>query len=74
MREKIGPDEAEPEGFGGSRVEGDNEVWADFHPSDEDLSLETPDFLHNPKGRGGFSRSLRLSSLKYVKYIVLLIP
>jgi len=25
-------------------VEGENEVWPDFHPSDEDLSLGTPDF------------------------------
>ena len=60
MREKIGPDEAEPEGFGGSKVEGDNEVW--------------PDFIRNPKGRGGFSRSLRRSSLKYIEYIALLSP
>ncbi len=30
MREKIGPDETEPEDFGGPKVEGDNEVWADF--------------------------------------------
>ena len=27
---KIGPDEAEPEGCGGSTVEGENEVWPDF--------------------------------------------
>ena len=60
MREKIGPDEAEPQGFGGSKVEGDNELW--------------PDFVRDPKGRGGFSRSQRLSSLKYVEYIALLAP
>jgi len=33
-------DEAEPEGFGGSKVEGKNDVWPDFRP--------------NPKGRGRF--------------------
>jgi hypothetical protein len=30
LRAKISPDEAEPEGFGGSKVEGENEVWPDF--------------------------------------------
>src|ERR1035438_2462940 len=40
LREKIGPDEAEPEGCGGSTVEGENDVW--------------PDLLHNPKGRANF--------------------
>ena len=30
MREKIVPDEAEDEGYGGSTVEDDNEVWDDF--------------------------------------------
>jgi hypothetical protein len=39
LRAKTRPDEAEPEGCGGSTVEGVNEVWPDFHPSDEDLSL-----------------------------------
>jgi hypothetical protein len=58
LLEKIGPDEAKPEGFGGSKVEGENEVW--------------PDFRRNPKGRGGFFRFLRRSSLKYVEYIALL--
>jgi len=38
LRAKIRPDEAEPEGCGGSTVEGENEVW--------------PDFRRNPKGRG----------------------
>jgi hypothetical protein len=38
LRAKIRPDEAEPEGYGGSTVEGENEVW--------------PDFRRNPKGRG----------------------
>jgi hypothetical protein len=37
LRAKIRPDEAEPEGYGGSTVEGENEVW--------------PDFRRNPKGR-----------------------
>jgi len=30
LRAKIGPDEAEHEGCGGSTVEGENEVWRDF--------------------------------------------
>jgi hypothetical protein len=33
FRAKIGPDETEPEGFGGSKVEGENEVWPDFRRS-----------------------------------------
>jgi hypothetical protein len=41
LRAKIRLDEAEPEGFGGSKVEGENEVW--------------PDLRRNPKGRGRFS-------------------
>ncbi len=32
LRAKIGPDEAEPEGCGGSTVKGENEVWPDFSP------------------------------------------
>jgi hypothetical protein len=32
LRAKIGLDEAEAEGFGGSKVEADNEVWPDFLP------------------------------------------
>jgi hypothetical protein len=62
-----------------STVEGENEVWPDFHPSDEDLSLGTPDFhpsdedlslgtpdfCRNPKGRGHFSSFLRRLSLTY---------
>ncbi|HEY3628919.1 MAG TPA: hypothetical protein VGL00_21695 [Terracidiphilus sp.] len=60
LREKIGSDEAEPEGCGGSTAQDDNEVWPDFHPSDEDLSPGTPDFHRNPKGRGRFS-SISLS-------------
>ena len=51
---KIGPDEAEPEGCGGSTVEGENEVWPDFH--------------RNPKGWGHFSSSLRHSSLADARY------
>jgi hypothetical protein len=35
---KIGPDQAEAEGFGGSKVEADNNVW--------------PDLRRSPKGRG----------------------
>jgi hypothetical protein len=60
LRAKIRPDEAEPEGCGGSTVEGENEVW--------------PDFRRNPKGRGQFSRFLRQSSLAYTRYASLLIP
>jgi len=38
LRAKIGPGEAEPEGFGGFKVEGENEEW--------------PDLRRNPKRRG----------------------
>jgi hypothetical protein len=38
LRVKIGPDKAEAEGFGGSKVEADNAIWTDFRRS--------------PKGRG----------------------
>jgi hypothetical protein len=41
LRGKIRPDEAEPEGCGGSTVDGENEGW--------------PDFSRNPKGRANFS-------------------
>jgi hypothetical protein len=40
LRAKNGPDEAEPEGFGGSKVEGENEVW--------------PVFLRNPSAGASF--------------------
>jgi hypothetical protein len=30
LRTKIGPDAAEAEGFGGSKVEADNKVWPDI--------------------------------------------
>ncbi len=43
--------EAEPEGCGGSTVEGKNEVW--------------PDFRRSPQGRGQFPPALRPSSLGY---------
>jgi len=59
LRAKIRPDEAESEGCGGPTVEDDNEVW--------------PDFGRNPEGEGGFSRLLRLSSLKYTRYLSLLV-
>jgi hypothetical protein len=49
LRAKTRPDEAEFEGFGGSKSENENEVWADFR--------------RNPKGRGQFSPFLRQSSL-----------
>jgi hypothetical protein len=42
---KIRSDEAESAGFGGSKLQDDNEVSADFHPSDEDLSLGTPEIF-----------------------------
>src|ERR1035437_6550719 len=60
LRAKIRPDEAEPEGCGGSTVEGENEEW--------------PDFRSSPKGRGQFSPALRPSSLGYARYPSLLIP
>jgi hypothetical protein len=48
LRTKIRPDEAEADGFGGSKVEADNEVWLDFHPIDKMPSLGTPDLRRNP--------------------------
>jgi hypothetical protein len=54
QRAKIGPDEVEPEGFGGSKVEGENEVW--------------PDLRRNPKGWGQFSRFRCRSSLADTRY------
>src|SRR5208283_2343555 len=60
LRAKIGPDEAEPEGCGGSTVEGENEVW--------------PDLRRNPEGWGQFSSSLRRSSLADTRYAPLLAP
>ena len=60
LQEKIGSDEAESDGLGGSKFEDENKVW--------------PNFLRNPKGRGGFSRFLRRSSLAYVQYASLLAP
>jgi hypothetical protein len=51
---------AESEGLGGSKVEGDNEVW--------------PNFTRNPKGRGEFSRLPCRASLKYARYLSLLAP
>jgi hypothetical protein len=55
LRAKIRPDKAEPEDCGYSTIEGENAVWPDFHPSDMDPSLGTPDLRRNPKGRGQFS-------------------
>jgi hypothetical protein len=52
-----------PEGLGGSKVKADNEVWTDFHPSDKDPSLGTPDLRRNPPGWGQFSPFLCRSSL-----------
>jgi hypothetical protein len=57
LRVKIRPDEAEPEGRGGSTVEGENEVW--------------PDFPRNPPGRGEFSSFRCRSSLRYTRYLSL---
>jgi len=50
LRTKIGPDEAESEGGGGSTVEEANEVW--------------PDLRRNPKGWGQFSPFRGHSSLE----------
>ncbi len=60
MLTQIGPDEAEFEGFGGSKVEADNEVWADLH--------------RNPKGPGQYPRLRCCSSLEDVQYSSLLAP
>jgi hypothetical protein len=60
LRAKIRSDKAEPEDFGGSKVEGENEVW--------------PDFRRNPSGRGQSSSFPRRSSLRYTRYLSLLAP
>jgi hypothetical protein len=60
LRAKIAPDEAEPAGFGGPKVKGDNKVWRDFR--------------RNPKGRGQFFRFRRRSSLTDTRYASLLSP
>ena len=60
LRGKIRPDEAEPEGCGGSTAEGENEVW--------------PNLRRNPKGRGQFSSFRRCSSLADTRYASLLTP
>jgi hypothetical protein len=60
LRAKIGPDEAKAEGFGGSKVEADNEVW--------------PNLRRNSKRRGHFSSSLRRSSLADTRYASFLAP
>uniref|UniRef100_E6QLG0 Uncharacterized protein n=1 Tax=mine drainage metagenome TaxID=410659 RepID=E6QLG0_9ZZZZ len=60
LRAKIGPNEAEGEGFGGSKFEPDNEVW--------------PNFRRNPKGRGHFSSFLCPSSLEGTRHSSLLAP
>ena len=60
LRAKIRPTKTETEGCGGPTVEGDNAGWADIG--------------RNPKGKGGFPRLLRPSSLKYTRYSSLLTP
>jgi hypothetical protein len=60
LRAKIRSDEAEPEGCGGSTVEGENEVW--------------PDFRRNLLGRGQSSSFSRHSLLRYTRYLSLLTP
>jgi hypothetical protein len=64
LRAKNRPDETESAGFGDSKLKDDNEVWAVFHPSNEDLSLGAPGFRRNPKGRGQCPPFLRCSSLQ----------
>jgi hypothetical protein len=59
-RTKIGPDEAESDGCGGSTVEDDNEVWTDLRS--------------NPEGWGQFSPFPRPSSLEDTRYSSLLAP
>jgi hypothetical protein len=54
----MGPDKAEAEGFGGSKVEADNAVW--------------PHLRRNPEGRGQFSRFRCRSSLADTRYASLL--
>jgi hypothetical protein len=48
LRAKNRSIEAESAGFGYSKLKDENEVWADFHPSDVDLSLGIPVFRRNP--------------------------
>jgi hypothetical protein len=50
----MGPDEAQPEVCGGPTVEGENKVWPDFHPNDEDPSLGSPDLRRNPGDGASF--------------------
>src|ERR1700727_1279541 len=60
LRRKIGPNEAESEGCGGSTVEDDNEGWTDLR--------------RDPEGWGQFSPFLRPSSLEDSRYSSLLAP
>ena len=48
--------------------EDDNKVSRDFHPSDQDPSLGTPDLRRDPKGWGQFSRFRCRSSLADARY------
>ena len=56
----LGTPETEADGFGGSKVEADNEVWPDLH--------------HNLKGWGQFSSFRRYSSLADTRYASFLAP
>jgi hypothetical protein len=55
LRTKIGPDEAEFEGCGGSTVKADNQVW--------------PDLRRNPKGWANFPHFLvtRRSKILHIR-------
>jgi hypothetical protein len=46
LRAEICPDEAEFEGFGGSKSEDDNEVWADYRRNRRD-GANFPHFFVN---------------------------
>ena len=74
LRGKIRPDEAEPEGCGGTTVEGENEVWPGFRRNPGPPANALGLLGWKPKGRGQFPPFLRQSSLGYARYPSLLIP
>ena len=59
LRVKIGPDKAEAEGFGGSKVEADNAIWTDFRRSLGSVSRPQGAQDQDGTGRGGKPGSRR---------------
>ena len=82
MRAQIGPDEAgvpsdrssslgweaEPEGFGGSKVEGENEVWPGLRRNPGVPNTRTLSDGAKAEGPGPISRFRRPSSLAGTRY------